>query len=64
MTNQFTAKTLARMCALLDAEYLAGEKARLYSNTMTDMALSAKLKVVAQNHTARYCALLNALLAE
>ena len=61
MINRFSARSLARICNLLEAEYLAGEKAKLYANTLTDSALSARMRTLSQNHAARYCALLDTL---
>ena len=61
MINRFSARSLARICNLLEAEYLAGEKAKLYANTLTDSVLSARMRTLSQNHAARYCALLDTL---
>lgn len=61
MTNRFSARALARVCNLLEAEYLAGEKAKLYANTLTDSVLAARMRSLSQNHAARYAALLETL---
>ena len=63
MQEEFTAGGLNAMCALLEAELMAGKKAKLYANTLTDMQLAERMQGLADAHAERFNALL-ALFAE
>ena len=56
MTN-LTAKDLDVLCHILTAEEMACKKARIYANTLTDVALAGEMERIAAAHEARFSAL-------
>ena len=59
--NMLTTKEATLISDLLTMEESACKKARLYSRTLTDMALAEKFKTIADNHERRFNALLELL---
>lgn len=56
MTN-LTVKDLDVLSHLLTGEEMACKKARVYANTLTDVALAEEMKRIALAHAARFQAL-------
>ena len=56
MTN-LTAKDLDVLSHLLTGEEMACKKARVYANTLTDVALAEEMERISQAHAARFQAL-------
>ena len=56
--QELTAKELQLISDALTAEGLICKKARAYSNTLTDMDLAQCMTRIADEHEARYTALL------
>lgn len=52
---------ISELKALLDEEYLAGEKAKIFSHTMTDPLLAKRFAEFSQNHAERFAAVLSEL---
>ncbi len=48
---------LKELQALLEEEYLAGEKAKIYSNTLTDPVLARRFSEQSESHADRFSAL-------
>ncbi len=57
MNDTFERPFLPALEALLEEEYLAGEKAKIYSNTLTDPLLARRFGEQAESHADRFCAL-------
>lgn len=55
--KQLTSKEFTFLTELLEAEVLAGKKAKIYSNTLTDTTLAERLNSIAHGHGKR-CAVL------
>lgn len=53
MTN-LTAKDLDVLCHILTGEEMACKKARIYANTLTDVALAEEMEHIAAAHAARF----------
>ena len=58
MTN-LTAKDLDVLVQVLTGEEMACKKARMYANTLTDVALAQEMEQIAQQHEQRFTALYN-----
>ena len=58
MQEQFTSGGLYAFSDLLEAELMAGKKARLYAHTLTDMQLAERMQALADSHAERFNALL------
>ncbi|MBO5526058.1 MAG: hypothetical protein J5993_04835 [Clostridia bacterium] len=56
--THLTRKELTALTELMEAEALAGKKANMYANTLTDTALAQKLSAVSTEHGKRYATLL------
>ena len=56
MTN-LTAKDLDVLVQLLTGEEMACKKARMYANTLTDVALAQEMEQIAMQHEQRFNAL-------
>lgn len=56
MTN-LTAKDLDVLCHVLTGEEMACKKARVYANTLTDVALAEEMERIAASHAERFNAL-------
>ena len=56
MTN-LTAKDLDVLTQILTGEEMACKKARLYANTLTDVALAQEMEQIACAHAQRFTAL-------
>lgn len=56
-----TMKDLDVLTHILTGEEMACKKARMYSNTLTDASLAARMGEIAEQHSARFVSL-NALL--
>ena len=56
MTN-LTAKDLDVLVQVLTGEEMACKKARMYANTLTDVALAQEMEQIAQQHEQRFTAL-------
>ena len=56
MTN-LTAKDVDVLCHVLTGEEMACKKARIYANTLTDVALAQEMERIASAHEARFNAL-------
>ena len=56
MTN-LTAKDLDVLVQLLTGEEMACKKARMYANTLTDVALAQEMEQIAMQHEQRFTAL-------
>ena len=61
MQSQLTAKEVEMISDLLTLEESVCKKARIYSATLTNHAISQKLKSVAEKHEKRFRSLLSAL---
>lgn len=59
MQEGFTSGGLNALSALLEAELMAGKKAKLYANTLTDIQLSEQMQGLAACHAERFKALLS-----
>lgn len=59
--TEITAKELTMISDALTYEGLICKKARRYSRTLTDVDLAECMAKVADEHEARYCALLNVI---
>lgn len=59
--NQLTTKDLNVISDLLQGEQIACKKARIYGNTLTDVALSAQMLALADEHERRFASLLTIL---
>jgi hypothetical protein len=59
--TKLTAKDLEVLSHLLDGEQMACKKARIYSKTLTDMALSEQMGELADAHERRFHSLLTLL---
>ena len=57
MTN-LTAKDLDVLVQVLTGEEMACKKARMYANTLTDVALAQEMEQIAMQHEQRFNALL------
>ncbi len=58
MKYTFSRGGLQALSALLTAEGLAAKKARLYSKTLTDVSLAARMQEISARHADRYAQLL------
>ncbi|MBQ7642423.1 MAG: hypothetical protein IJS67_00830 [Clostridia bacterium] len=61
MQSKLTAKEVDFISDLLTLEENVCKKARIYSKTLTDAALSQEMKCVAENHEKRFNSLLSLL---
>lgn len=52
---------LSELKTLLEEEYLAGEKAKIFSHTMTDPLLAKRFSEFSQSHAQRFTAILSEL---
>ena len=52
---------LSELKTLLEEEYLAGEKAKIFSHTMTDPLLAKMFSEFSQSHAQRFTAILSEL---
>ena len=59
--NMLTTKEATLISDLLTYEEIICKKARLYSRTMTNQAVSEKMKCIADHHQKRFNALLELL---
>lgn len=59
--TQLTVKDLDVISHLLEGEQMACKKARIYSKTLTDMALSEQMSELADAHERRFNGLLTIL---
>lgn len=58
MKEEFTHGGLYAISNVLEAELMAGKKARLYANTLTDMQIAERMQSLADSHAARFSSLL------
>lgn len=58
MREEFSSGGLNAMSDLLEAELMAGKKAKLYAHTLTDMQLAERMQSLADTHAERFNALL------
>ncbi|MCD7728836.1 MAG: hypothetical protein LUI60_02850 [Clostridia bacterium] len=61
MADNISSKELSMISQALTCEGLLCKKARIYANTLTDAALAECMSGIADEHEARYNALLNQL---
>lgn len=61
MQEEFTTGGLNAFANVLEAEYMAGKKAKLYANALTDMQLAEHMRALAESHAGRFNALLGLL---
>lgn len=59
--THITSKELTSLSELMEAEALAGKKANIYANILTDTELAERLNTVAHEHSKRYASLLKLL---
>lgn len=59
MREEFSSGGLNAMSDLLEAELMAGKKAKLYAHTLTDMQLAERMQGLADTHAERFSALLS-----
>lgn len=55
--NNLTAKDLDVLSQILTGEEIACKKARVYANTLTDVALAEEMNRIADAHAQRFTAL-------
>lgn len=55
--NNLTAKDLDVLCHILTGEEMACKKARIYANTLTDVALAQEMERIANAHAERFSTL-------
>ena len=58
MREEFSSGGLNAMSDLLEAELMAGKKAKLYAHTLTDIQLAERMQGLADTHAERFNALL------
>ncbi len=59
--TKFTEKDIEVLSGLLMGEGMACKKARMYSKTLTDASLAARMGKIADSHARRFGALLSVL---
>ncbi len=59
--NQLTAKDIDVLSQILTGEEIACKKARVYANTLTDVALAEEMNRIADAHAQRFSALFSLL---
>ena len=59
--NQLTAKDIDVLSQILTGEEIACKKARVYANTLTDVALAEEMYRIADAHAQRFSALFSLL---